>query len=153
MKLTEFDIQISKENVCRLIQADPDSNVYQEIMAALQEMLPTAYEKLKPTALLEFGDFETYAGMIEEEGIEEALYGITTVGEEIGSWSTQLFREGNYLGGMLADAIADDCLFQMDEAISENCLLKKKIQTFSHRDIFVCVCVMHIYICVFIFFL
>lgn len=119
MKLTEFDIQISKENVCRLIQADPDSNVYQEIMAALQEMLPTAYEKLKPTALLEFGDFETYAGMIEEEGIEEALYGITTVGEEIGSWSTQLFREGNYLGGMLADAIADDCLFQMDEAISE----------------------------------
>ena len=85
MKLTEFDIQISKENVCRLIQADPDSNVYQEIMAALQEMLPTAYEKLKPTALLEFGDFETYAGMIEEEGIEEALYGITTVGEEMGS--------------------------------------------------------------------
>ena len=119
MKLTEFDIQISKENVCRLIQADPDSNVYQEIMAALQEMLPTAYEKLKPTALLEFGDFEAYADMIEEEGIEEALYGITTVGEEIGSWSTQLFREGNYLGGMLADAIADDCLFQMDEAISE----------------------------------
>ncbi|MDE6945396.1 MAG: ASKHA domain-containing protein [Lachnospiraceae bacterium] len=119
MKLTEFDIRISKENVCRLIQANPDSSMYQEIMAELQEMLPAAYEKLEPTALLEFGDFEAYADMIEEEGIEEALYGIITVGEEIGSWSTQLFREGNYLGGMLADAIADDCLYQMDEAISE----------------------------------
>lgn len=119
VKLTEFDIQISKENVCRLIQADPDSSLYREIMAELQEMLPAAYDKLKPTALLEFGDFEEYAGMVEEEGIEEALYGITTVGEEISSWSTQLFREGNYLGGMLADAIADDCLFQMDEAISK----------------------------------
>ena len=119
MKLTEFDIRISKENVCRLIQANPDSSMYQEIMAELQEMLPAAYEKLEPTALLEFGDFEAYADVIEEEGIEEALYGIITVGEEIGSWSTQLFREGNYLGGMLADAIADDCLYQMDEAISE----------------------------------
>lgn len=119
VKLTEFDIQISKENVCRLIHVDPDSSLYQEIMAELTEMLPAAYDKLKPTALLEFGDFEEYAGMVEEEGIEEALYGITTVGEEISSWSTQLFREGNYLGGMLADAIADDCLFQMDGAISK----------------------------------
>lgn len=119
VKLTEFDIQISKENVCRLIHADPDSSLYREIMAELTEMLPAAYDKLKPTALLEFGDFEEYAGMVEEEGIEEALYGITTVGEEISSWSTQLFREGNYLGGMMADAIADDCLFQMDEAISK----------------------------------
>lgn len=119
VKLTEFDIQISKENVCRLIHVDPDSSLYQEIMAELTEMLPAAYDKLKPTALLEFGDFEEYAGMVEEEGIEEALYGITTVGEEISNWSTQLFREGNYLGGTLADAIADDCLFQMDGAISK----------------------------------
>ena len=119
MVITKFHIQISKENVCRMIHADPGSSLYEEIMTELAEMLPLAYEKIKPAALLEFGDFDEYSRMVEEEGIVEALYGINTVGDEIGKWSTALFQEGNYLAGMLADAMADDYLFQMDEAIKD----------------------------------
>ncbi len=117
MKITEFHIQISKENVCRLIDAEKSSDLYEEIIAELEEMLPIAYEKIKPVSLLEFGDFEEYAGYVEETGIKEALYGINSIGGEMSAWSTRLFAEGNYLGGMLADAIADDYLFQMDQAI------------------------------------
>lgn len=117
MKITEFDIQTSKKNVLYLIEADKNSELYEEILEELEEMLPIAYEKIKPVSLLEFGPFDEYADMVEEEGITEALYGINSIGGEMSAWATQLFSEGNYLGGMLADAIADDYLFQMDSLV------------------------------------
>ena len=52
-----------------MIHADPGSSLYEEIMTELAEMLPLAYEKIKPAALLEFGDFDEYSQMVEEEGI------------------------------------------------------------------------------------
>lgn len=119
MVITDFHIQISKENVCRMLHVEKDSGLYEEIIAEFEEMLPIAYEKIRPVVLLEFGDFDEYSRMVEEEGIIEALYGISTVGEEISKWSSRLFAEGNYLAGMLADAMADDYLFQMDEAVSD----------------------------------
>lgn len=119
MKITKFHIEISKKNVCMLIDADENSDIYEEVLDELEEMLPLAYEKIKPVALLEFGDFTEYSEMIEEKNVTEALYGINSIGEEMSAWATQLFQEGNYLGGMLADAIADDYLFQMDAAIQE----------------------------------
>lgn len=114
MKITEFNIQISKENVCSLIEADKNSDLYEEILEELEEMLPIAYEKIKPVSLLEFGDFDDYTDWGEEKGIKEALYVINSIGREMTEWSTQLFSEGDYLRGMLVDAIADDYLFQID---------------------------------------
>lgn len=119
MKITNFQIEISKKNVCMLIDADENSDIYEEVLEELEEMLPLAYEKIKPVALLEFGDFTEYSEMIDEKGVTEALYGINSIGGEMSAWATKLFQEGNYLGGMLADAIADDYLFQMDAAIQE----------------------------------
>lgn len=135
MVITDFRIQISKENVCRMLHIDKSSELYEEIAAEFEEMLPMAYEKIKPVALLEFGDFDEYSEVVEEEGILEALYGINTVGEAISKWSSQLFGEGNYLAGMLADAMADDYLFQMDEAISDTVirLCKERKRGIVHR--------------------
>lgn len=119
MKITDFDIRISAENVCAFLDGDKTGDLYGEIMEELEEMLPQAYEKIKPVALLEFGDLEGYSIEADGKEIMEALYGVCTVGRELGEWSTRLFAEGDYLGGMLADAIADDYLFQMDDAIQE----------------------------------
>lgn len=119
-KRTEFQIEISTENVCAFLDVGKDSPMYEEVMEELLEMLPTAYEKIKPVALLEFGDLDGYA--VEDDGkpIREALYGVLSIGREMGEWSTSLFAEGDYLRGMLADAIADDYLFQMDTAQQNN---------------------------------
>lgn len=114
MKITEFNIRISRENVCSLIDADKNSDLYEEILEELEEMLPIAYEKIKPVALWEFGDFDEYTDLVEEKGIKEALYVINSIGREMAEWSTQLFAQGDYLRGMLADAMADDYLFQID---------------------------------------
>lgn len=117
---TEFQIEISTENVCRFLDIQKDNPMYEEMLEELEEMLPEAYQKIKPVALLGFGSLDGYG--IKEEGtpVTEALFGVLSIGREMGEWSAELFRAGDYLRGMMADAIADDYLFQMDAAQLDN---------------------------------
>ena len=119
IKITDFDIQISAENVCAFLDADKTGELYEEIMDELKEMIPTAYEKIRPVALLGFGSMEGYPVRADGQEIREALFGVYSIGKEMERWSTDLFAAGDYLGGMLVDAMADDYLFQMDEAMQE----------------------------------
>ena len=112
MKITDFDIRINKENVLGLIDCKPDSPVYEAVLEDFEEVLPVAYEKLAPSALLEFGDISGYDLTEYGDDIREALFCIESVGSEISTWATSFFYDGNYVKGMLANAIADDYLFQ-----------------------------------------
>lgn len=113
-KQTEFNIKISMENVCAFLNIDKNSPLYEEVMEELPKMLPEAYERIKPRALLEFGDLDDYSIEIDGKPVREALYGILTIGREMEEWSRRLFADGDCLKGMLANAIADHYLFQMD---------------------------------------
>ena len=119
MKITDFSIRINKENVLRLIDCYADSPVYEEVAADLAEILPEAYQKLSPSAVLEFGDFSKYEIIEHGTGEGKALFCIESVGEEISRLAADFFDKGNYVKGMLADAIADDCLFQLDHLLEE----------------------------------
>lgn len=119
MKITDFDIRINKENVFMLIDCYPDSPVYETVTEEFEEILPEAYKKLSPAAVLEFGNVGEYDFTEYGDNIEEALFCIESVGGEMSLWVTSFFDEGNYLKGMLADAIADDCLFQIDNMLRE----------------------------------
>lgn len=119
MIIREFDIKICKENVLNLIDCYEDSAIYEEVIEEYEEMLPTAYEKIEPAALMEFGSVEEFPMEEYGNGTGEALFCITSIGGKLSRWATELFAEGNYLGGMLADAMADDYLFQMDHLLSE----------------------------------
>ena len=119
MIIKDFDIKICKESVLNLIDCYEDSEIYDEVLEEYEEMLPEAYKKIEPAALLAFGSVEEFH-LAEYEGeSQEALFSITSVGSEISRWATELFAQGNYLGGMLADAMADDYLFQMDHLLSD----------------------------------
>ena len=80
-KITEFQIKISPQNVCAMLDADR-SSLEEEMREELEEMLPEAYDALS-------------------------------------GWSSELFAQGDCLRAMLADAAADDCLFQMDEQLKD----------------------------------
>ena len=73
MKITDFDIKISAENVCAFLDGDKTGDLYEEIMDELEDMLPQAYEKIRPVALLEFGDLEGYSIEADGKKIKEAL--------------------------------------------------------------------------------
>lgn len=119
MIIKEFDIEICKANVLNLIDCYEDSSIYEEVMQEYEEMLPVAYSKIEPAALLEFGSVEEFELKEYGGGNGEALFCITSAGGKISQWATELFAEGNYLGGMLVDAMADDYLFQMDHLLSD----------------------------------
>lgn len=119
MKITDFDIRIDKENVLGLIDCKPDSPVYETVLEDFEEVFPVAYEKLAPSALLEFGEISEYDLTEYGDDIREALFCIESVGSEISAWATSFFHDGNYVKGMLANAIADDYLFQMDYELQD----------------------------------
>lgn len=119
MKITDFDIKIDKENVLKLVNCYPESPVYEAVVSDLEAILPEAYQKLRPKAVLEFGEISKDASAEAGAGEGKAIFCVETVGGEMSAWSAALFEEGNYVKGMLADAIADDCLFQMDRIIGE----------------------------------
>lgn len=116
-KITEFHIKIRLDHVLHYIDCKRDSEIYEEVRTEYDALLNDIYEKITPTVLLEFGSLADEDKIIGNEKQKEALFCILTVGEEVSRWSTKLFQEGNYLGGMLADAMADDYLFQMDFAL------------------------------------
>ena len=130
MKRTEFNIEISAENVLESLGVTRQSELYEEMQEELSELLLGAYEKIKPVALLEFGNLKEHSVMRNGRRMTEVLYGLCSIGHEMSSWSTQLFAEGDYVKGMLVDAIADDYLFQMDRKLEgtviELCKNKKK---------------------------
>lgn len=119
MKVTNFNIKINRENVLNLIECYPDSPIYEEVLDEFEEMLEEAYDRAEPAALLQFGFISEYDVSEYGANITEALYNINSVGKELTKWSSELFEQGDYLRGMLADAMADDYLFQIDMMMQE----------------------------------
>lgn len=119
MKITKFEIEICRESVLNLINCHHNSEIYETVIKEYEEVLEEVYKKLHPVALLSFGmlgdlcpdQYELWGG--------EALFGITSVGDEISTWSSELFETGDYLRGLLVDAMADDYLFQMDHQLAK----------------------------------
>ena len=119
MKITEFDIQLCRENVLMLTDCNEECEIYEEVAAEYEGMLPEAYQKIRPLALLAFGDSKGVEISVEEEISDTFLYTLVSIGSGLSEWSTALFGEGNFLGGMLADAMADDYLYQMGHRLKE----------------------------------
>ena len=125
-KITDFEIIINRDNVFMLIDCNEESEIYFKVVEEYEEVLGKIYEKIKPVALLEVGSLEGADFCASQEKFQ-GIFCITSIGSEMSDWSTQLFEEGDYLKGMLVDAIADDYLFQMDT------LLKKPIMDICQK--------------------
>lgn len=122
MKVSEFFISFSKENIYHMIDCCPDNPVYEQVEEEYAQIQDIAYAKIKPCAFLSFGKIPaSIANETVPEG-SQVLYVITTLGRSISNWCSELFTSNNYLDGMLVDAMADDYLFQMEEKL-ENIII------------------------------
>ena len=117
MKVTDFKVQFSRENILHLIDCYEDSPIYEEVLEEYERMTQEAYERMEPAAVLEFGKIPKEAASPAAPEGTRALFLIVTVGKRISEWSSALFGEGRYLEGMLADAFADDYLMQASESL------------------------------------
>lgn len=115
--LSGFQPSIVKDIVFRQLNCYPDSPVYEEMDTTYDEMLEEMVKLCKPKGVIGLGRIPGNCDP-EKEGLErEAVYILATVGQEMSDYSTRAFGEGDYVKGMLADAMADAALFSLEDDI------------------------------------
>ncbi|MCF2568639.1 hypothetical protein I6E09_05555 [Mediterraneibacter glycyrrhizinilyticus] len=50
------------------------------------------------TGVVDFGGLEGYSIEADGKKVKEALFGVCSIGKEMGEWATSLFAQGDYLG-------------------------------------------------------
>lgn len=130
MIINKFDAKICRENVLNLIDCFEDSPIYEEVVDEYETILKEANALLKPQAVLEVKDADALSAVDVKYTSQKVIYAVQTVGKEISDYVSSLFQSGNYLAGMVANAMADDMLFQMDKditvAVKNICKAEKK---------------------------
>lgn len=88
----------------------------EEMHRILADLLPRIRAVLSPQAALAFGRLEGEACGPYPEGTP-VLYEFLTVGRQVSRLIEEYFDSGRYLAGLLADTLAGDSLFQMDDSL------------------------------------
>ena len=117
MIIRELKVEISQSDVFHQIDCYEDSDLYEEVLEEYQEIEAQMYALCEPVFLMEYG---VIGPELAREGIPEGspvLMVITSIGRGISEYSTRCFAEGDYLKGMLADAMADSALFSLEKEI------------------------------------
>lgn len=111
--LRDFHPCIDREKVFRQLNCYPDSPVYEEMEESFDEIKDEVLNLCKPVGILALSRIPV--GYFQQE--REAVYVLVTIGQEISDRSTEKFAEGDFVQGMLIDAIADSLLFSLEDDI------------------------------------
>lgn len=114
-------LQISdcKEEVFKMIDCYEDSPVYEEVAEEYDEILEDMRALLKPIGIIGLGEITENIATEKYPAGTRTIFAVLSVGNEIKEESTKYFHEGDYVRGMLIDAIADTALFSLDDAMMD----------------------------------
>lgn len=125
----DLKVHICQEDVLHQMDCYEDSDIYEEVLDEYREIETQMYALCEPILLMEYA---IIGAELAQEGIPEgtpALMVITSIGRKISEYSTRCFAEGDYLKGMLADAMADSALFSLEKELvpflREECGMRK----------------------------
>lgn len=120
--IRELSCEVDKKEVFRHLDCLPDSPVYGEMERTYEETLPEALSLLCPKAVIAPGlipeDCEI-SGEGKKDKPTKAVFLLVTVGKEISDYCTRAFASGDYVRGMIADAMADVALFSLEKELQE----------------------------------
>ncbi len=119
-KMTEFNIKLDRDNVFFLMDCKKENPVYEELNSEYDEVETEFLKKLKPVAFYKFGKIsEELANQIDAKGDchTPVIYVLMSIGDEVTELGSSYFAKGDYVLGMLINAMADTYLFQMDNYI------------------------------------
>ena len=115
--LEEFHPEIEQSVVFRQLNCSPDSASFGAMEEAFQEMIEEMMEMCTPRGIMALGKIPASYQLEDQKEDVEAIYVLVTVGQAISDYSTRMFQEGDYVKGMLADAMADAALFSLEADI------------------------------------
>jgi len=113
----ELKVEIRQADVFHQIDCYEGSDLYEEVLEEYQGMEAQMIALCEPVLLMEYG---VVGPELAREGVPEGtpvLMVLTSIGRGISEYSTKCFTEGDYLKGMLADAMADSALFSLEKEI------------------------------------
>ena len=117
--LEGLQIQIDKEEVFKMIDCYEDSPVYEEVAEEYDEILEDMRAVLQTDRNhRSWRNYRKYCNR-KIPGRTRTIFAVLSVGNEIKEESTKYFHEGDYVRGMLIDAIADTALFSLDDAMMD----------------------------------
>lgn len=94
---------IREEKVFQLLKCSEESETYETFREEYRELSPEVKEAMEALAVV----------CLEEE----RMYVFLTVGEKISALASSYFNSGDYVKGMLADAMADTLLFEVEHQL------------------------------------
>lgn len=113
-RYTDLPFTISKKEVLEQLSCGADSECYEEFADEYEALLSETLEICRPEILLAEGEVPPEAGQNISRG-SHAVYAFWTVGRQASSFSSRFFSRGDYVKGMLADAMVDSALFSLEE--------------------------------------
>ncbi len=118
-EIDKLKVLVKRESVFGALQCDETSPAYQEILEEYDAIIDEMMTLAQPVGIL--GIFSLSAETATDEFPEgtPVLYGVMSIGDGIRKCSTQAFQSGNYVRGMLCDAIADEALFSLEGRMVE----------------------------------
>ncbi len=115
MIISEFKIELNRENVFLSMNCYQDSPIYEELCSLYANYLPDVQKTVKPYAFINTVILPGTPEIPEEVRGQNAIIVLLTLGSEISEMISAFFDRGDYLEGMLLDAMADQFLFQMED--------------------------------------
>ena len=115
MFLKDLKIEINRDEVFRQIGCKKDNAFYDLYVDEYNEILDKMYSLCSPVCILEH---DIIGSELKLEGIKEGtavMYFLYSIGDGISRYSTKCFEEGDYVKGMLSDAMGDSALFSLEK--------------------------------------
>ncbi len=113
----DLKVTINMDEVLHRIDCHKDSDIYEEIVEEYREMEAEMYALCEPVFLLEYGEIGPELAVAEVPEGTPVLMALFSIGGKLSQYSTQAFTKGDYVKGMLADAMADAALFSLKKEI------------------------------------
>lgn len=99
----DFTPRINEEKVFRLLNCQEGSDTYETFCEEYEELVPIVISRTDALALAQPED--------------ERMYIFLTVGDKLERLAAEYFQQGDYVKGMLADAMADTLLFEIEHQL------------------------------------
>jgi hypothetical protein len=119
-KIFDFNIELDQKIVFHLIDCHEDSPIYDEVNDEYRKIENRVMKSIEPKAFYKFGDVSQKMAdhsMGTLKAGSRAIFVLMTIGDNISTLSKKYFSEGDYLLGMLVNAMADSYLFKMDDVL------------------------------------
>lgn len=113
--LDKLNTRIEMDQVLQWLDCTAESPVYQEFVEEYREIEGEINSLIKPAGMLGFGQLSEAVATEKYPAGTKVLFAVTSVGGEASEASTKAFAQGNYVRGMLWDAIADVALFSLED--------------------------------------